>query len=396
MANLRINREPSPGQAVLHRAAAWTLILLAGSLGCEFNALAQAVEPMDVVIGQIVSHADGLADVGREIGQGTQACVRAVNASGGVRGRPLRLVSRDDGGEAGAALALSRELLARDEVVALLTPMGRAVNAELLPWATQEGLSVVAPYGAGALSSQAGALPTTFFLRTHPSVEALRLTTQLQTLGVDRAAILYSDDLLGRETLAEFEEAIASTGAAAIALVPLHGNRSAEAVAALAKASPQAVLLATVGVQTQAVLRSLDDLARGGQKIVPYALSTAASEAELRAIGPAARWLVVAQVLPSLQATGIPVVKTYRSALRQVGDLTPSYAGFEGCVAVLTLAKALRSSTEPLTRSGVAKTLRRVGVVDLGGWSVDLADRRRPGSRYTDITLIGPDGTWLH
>lgn len=258
------------------------------------------------------------------------------------------------------------------------------------------GLAVVAPYGVGALSSQGTALSSTFFLRTHPSVEALRFTAQMKTLGVDRVAVLYSDDELGRETLAAFEEAIASAGSSSVALVPLRGVNATEALAELAKAEPQAVLLATVGLQTQAVLRGLESMARGGRKIVPYALSTAASESELRALGPAARWLVVAQVLPSLRATGIPVVKTYLDALSRLGDIPPSYPGFEGCVAVLTLAQVLRSGTEPLTRVGVNKALKRAGVVDLGGWSVDLADRLRPGSRHTDITQVGPDGRWTH
>lgn len=357
------------------RTASWAGVLVLGALNFSAQTLAQAAEPGDIVIGQIVSRAEGLADAGREIGIGAQACVQSVNAAGGVRGHSLRLIAQDDGGEASTALAKSRAMLARSAIVALLTPVGRATNGAVLPWAAQEGLAVIAPYGAGALSSQGAALSSTFFLRTHPSVEALRLTTQLKTLGVERVAVLYSDDELGRETLATFEEAT-------------------EALEALAKTSPQAVLLATVGALTQAALRDLESLAREGRKIVPYALSIAASQAELRALGSAARWLVVAQVLPSLRATGIPVVKTYLDALHGVGDVAPSYPGFEGCVAVLTLAQVLRSSTEPLTRSGVIKALRRTGVVDLGGWSVDLADRQRPGSRYTDITLIGPDGRW--
>jgi len=378
------------------RPSSWLRMLACAAIGLAAPFAAHGDEQDDIVIGQIVSRAGGVADVGREIGLGTQACVQWVNAGGGVRGRRLRLVSRDAGDDAAAALAEWREMVSRSAIVALLTPMGRAVNGDLLPWAAREGLAVLAPYGAGALSSQAAVLSSTFFLRTHPSVEALRITTQLQTLGIERIAVLYGDDDLGRETLAAFEEALASSGGAAAALIPLRGANAAQALDVLAKKNVQAVLLATVGEQTQAVLRGLEPLARAGRKVAPYALSTASSQAALRALGPAAQWLVVSQVLPPLKATGVPVVRTYLEALRGTGVREPSYPSFEGCVAVLTLAQALRSSTEPPTRAGVLKALRYGGLVDLGGWSVDLADRQLPGSRYTDITIIGPDGRWMH
>lgn len=355
--------------------------------------------PQEIVLGQVVSRAKGLATTGHEIALGTRACADAVNASGGIRGRSLRLLSMDDGGDPAALLPRAKELLAREAIVALLTPMGRAANGELLPWAAIEGLSVVAPYGSGALATQAAALTTSFFLRTHPSVEALRLTTQLQTLGLARIAVLYSDDELGRETLAAFEEALASGSQSAMALLPLQAEGAEAALKPLAEmapsAAPQALLLATTGAQTQAVLQALHRLAQAGRKIVPYALSSAVSQQDLQALGAAARWLVLSQVLPSPRAESLPLIKTYLAAWRRAGQTAPSYPSLEGCVAVLTLVQALKRSNEPPTRAGVLKALRSAGVVDLGGWSVDLADRQRPGSRFTDITLVGADGAWI-
>lgn len=371
-------------------------LLSALVLACAAQASpAQTAAEAQIVIGQIVSRAPGLADTGREIAVGADACVMWVNAAGGVRGRSLRLVSGDDGGDPATLLPRAREMLANNAIAALLTPMGRSGNERVLPWAAQEGLAVIAPYGAGALSAQAATLSSTFFLRTHPSVEALRLTTQLESLGIDRIAVIYSDDELGRETLAAFEEAIASTGKAATALIPLRDTDAQAAVQALDRSAAQAVLLATLGQQTQSVLRGLNQRPRDARRIVAYGLSSVASQHELRALGPAARGLVVSQVLPSPGAGALPLMKNYRAALRGAGDPAPSYPSLEGCAAVLTLAQVLRKSNEALTRVGVLKALRGAGVVDLGGWSVDLADRQRPGSRFTDITLVGADGSWV-
>lgn len=69
------------------RVSSWVGMFALGALSFTAQMLAQAAEPGDIVIGQIVSRAEGLADAGREIGIGAQACLQSVNATGG-RARP--------------------------------------------------------------------------------------------------------------------------------------------------------------------------------------------------------------------------------------------------------------------------------------------------------------------
>lgn len=357
------------------------------------SAHAQSAEAQ-VLVGQIVSTAPGMAEIGREIAAGARACAAWVNLRGGVRGRPIGVVSADDGGDPDSLLPRAKELLAKRPIVALLTPMGRAAMASFLPWASREGLAIVGPHNAGALSTQAPTLSTTFLLRTHPSVEALRLSTQLQTIGLQRIAIVYSDDEVGRETLAAFEEALASVGSSAALVLPLRRGEAGVVTRSLADGSTQAVLLATTGRDTQVMMRALKDHAREGRKIPAYALSGALSAQELGALGAAGQGLVMSQVLPSPESSTATLAKNYRDAVREAGG-APTYPGLEGCVAVLTLAQAMKRNAETPTRASVLKALRSAGEIDLGGWSVDLADRQRPGSRFTDITLVGSDGKWV-
>lgn len=79
---------------------------------------AGAAEP--ILIGEIDSRTGILAAQGVAIAEGVRIAVDAVNAAGGVGGRPLRLLERDDEGKAERAIAAAEELVARHGVVGLV------------------------------------------------------------------------------------------------------------------------------------------------------------------------------------------------------------------------------------------------------------------------------------
>lgn len=93
------------------------------------------ISPTEVVIGQTVGLTGPLGEVARDIVLGTQALVQAVNDSGGVHGRQLRLLTLDDGHDPARIERNLRQLVLGDEVFALLNLTGgaRAVEACSVP-----------------------------------------------------------------------------------------------------------------------------------------------------------------------------------------------------------------------------------------------------------------------
>jgi branched-chain amino acid transport system substrate-binding protein len=79
---------------------------------------AGAADP--ILIGEINSRTGLLASQGLAIAEGIRIAVDDVNAAGGVGGRAVRLLERDDEGKAERAIAAAEELVARRGVVALL------------------------------------------------------------------------------------------------------------------------------------------------------------------------------------------------------------------------------------------------------------------------------------
>jgi branched-chain amino acid transport system substrate-binding protein len=79
---------------------------------------ADALEPL--VVGEINSRTGALAAQGLAVAQGIQIAVEAANLRGGVAGRPVRLLDRDDEGKPERAIAAAEELTARHRVAALV------------------------------------------------------------------------------------------------------------------------------------------------------------------------------------------------------------------------------------------------------------------------------------
>jgi branched-chain amino acid transport system substrate-binding protein len=78
----------------------------------------QGAEP--ILVGEINSRTGLLAAQGRAVAQGIQIAVQMANARGGVAGRSLQLLERDDEGKPERAVAAAEELTARHRVAALL------------------------------------------------------------------------------------------------------------------------------------------------------------------------------------------------------------------------------------------------------------------------------------
>jgi branched-chain amino acid transport system substrate-binding protein len=102
----RSRRSSSPAVAALFLA-------LAGLAGPALGA-----EP--ILLGDVNSRTGVLAAQGLAVARGIQIAVDGANARGGVAGRPIRLLERDDEGKPERAIAAAEELTARQRVAALV------------------------------------------------------------------------------------------------------------------------------------------------------------------------------------------------------------------------------------------------------------------------------------
>jgi ABC-type branched-subunit amino acid transport system substrate-binding protein len=216
------------------------------------SAMTPAFAPaQEIVLGQTLSLTGASANVARDLQRGRQACVDWVNSHGGVRGRSLKLLTRDDQGDAELAVKFAQELADGDGAVALLGPMGPVVNAALLKWANEQAMPVLGPYG-GDIEIRRRDFETAFFLTANQSAEAERLAAHVVSLGLRRVVIAHGTDSAGRAALLALEEALAVLNVPALALLPVKsdGSDAVSVAHAVSRTNAQAVLLATSGRTT--------------------------------------------------------------------------------------------------------------------------------------------------
>jgi branched-chain amino acid transport system substrate-binding protein len=93
--------------------------LLAGAaVALALSGVAQAAEPIKV--GLSGPFTGGSASMGVSMRDGVKLAVAEINASGGIMGRPIQLVERDDQARNEVGVQIAQELINKEQVVATL------------------------------------------------------------------------------------------------------------------------------------------------------------------------------------------------------------------------------------------------------------------------------------
>lgn len=123
-------------------------------IGAPFN-VAQAQEAIKV--GLVAALSGQSAKSGEAITRGLQIAIDEVNAAGGVNGKKIELVSRDDESNPGKGLLAARELVQREGVAALFGGLDTPVSLAIVPFANQAKVPFVGVWAAGTNITRNGA-----------------------------------------------------------------------------------------------------------------------------------------------------------------------------------------------------------------------------------------------
>lgn len=131
------------------RTAAATLFTLmsAGALAAE--------EPIKV--GLVAALTGQSAKSGEALTRGLTIAIDEINAAGGVKGRPLALVRRDDESNPSKGMLAARELIQREKVAVLFGGLDTPVSLAIVPLANQLKMPFVGIWAAGTGITQNGA-----------------------------------------------------------------------------------------------------------------------------------------------------------------------------------------------------------------------------------------------
>jgi len=318
-----------------------------------------------------------------EMNKGILAAFDEANAKGGIVGRPLRLASLDDGGNAEKARANATLLAERDKVLCYFACGGTASVLGMLPVVESTRIPLVAPAtGNDTLRSYN---PLIVHTRAGYAAEISRIVQQMATIGYARCAIVHSEEAFGKSALATFEAAatrhkLANWKAFAV-------NSPAEvpkAVDELVQWKPTAIFAVPLGGAGVPYFKLLHSKLTAPR----FTLSLFGNRQALGQLGDAAKGLVVSQVMPNPDNVVIPVVKAYQAALKKAGLQETSYASLEGYVGARVLIEALRRGGKNPARDRVVPMFLTMRPLDLGGYEVGYSATNHAGSSFVELAYF--------
>ena len=348
----------------------------------------------DLVVGQVAPLSGVLASTGAQMVLGGKIYFDWVNAQGGVHGAMLRQEVLDDGYKVPDTVRLTRELLARPDVVALYGFAGTANITQLLADGVLEqgGAALVAPYTGGE-SLRSPFNPWIFHVRAGYADEAEHMVQQLTTLGMDRVAVMYQDDGFGKAGLAGVEAALAKRKLKLVASAGYERNTDQvdAAVQAIKTSNAQAVIMIAVNKPAAAFIKRYREAGGGAQL---YNISVVDPTELVKLAGlKNAHGLGISQVVPYPYRPQLPVVREYQQLLKKYApEAEVNYTSFEQFLGAKVLVEALRRAGPAPTRARVLKALESLQGWDLGGVAVSYSPTNRIGSRYVEVTVIGANG----
>lgn len=374
----------------LGRYAAAACVALLTASGPSFVAAAE-----DLVVGQVVPlSAPIYAAVAQEYLGGAQAYFASVNAKGGINGRKIRAVVKDDAFTPDRTLQATRELLAED-AIALFGYIGTPQVQILLKnnVLAEAGIALLAPW-SGAPELREPNQPNLFHIRAGSADEGAKMVEQLYTLGMRRFAVLHQDDAFGRAGLAGVESGVKRKGLKTVAVgkyPPRKPDDVDAAVATIGAASPEAVILVATSPAATAFAKKLR---AAGNRAQLFTMSSTSFKTLVNNLGEdGARGIGIAQVMPFPYTPTTPIAREFRQAMATYApDKYVSHASMESFVAAKVLVEAIRRAGPNPTRQKVIAALDKLKSYDLGGFRIGFSPDNHQGSTFVEITVIGQNG----
>lgn len=364
-------------------------------------AVAAATAAPPVLVGMTLPLSGSDAPLGAALRDGAQLAIARANAAGGVAGRPIELALRDDGGDPRRAAAHAGQLLQAGALVfagALGAASTRAVAEVVSPRGSEPLAALVAPV-TSADGLREPVRPGVFHLRAGMAEQANAALLHLDTLGIERYALLVQDDELGRSALDRVQFELTR-----IALRPV----SVERLPAPATAADVRAAMARVcGARPQGLVVALDPAAAAEALGISRAQQCAAQHLVFSETGAVLAThlpadggthpfsgLLVTQVVPHPDRRLHPLVDEFQRARAAFGG-SSSHGALEGYLALRVAVEALRSCERSLERRCVLQALVARSF-ELPGMKVQFGPAQRQPRPFVEVNLLDAGGRLRH
>lgn len=349
-----------------------------------FPAFAEdGVSATEIRLGMANAQTGPAAGLGTGMKAGASAYFARVNAAGGVNGRKIELVVKDDGYEPARTASATEALIGTDKVYALFGYVGTPTSSAAVPIASKAQVPYLFPFtGAEFLRNPVNKwvfnVRASYFDETEAMVE--RLT---KDLGTKKIAMLMQDDAFGEAVKGGIARALFKRNMKIHAESRIKRN-SLEvdaAVEELKAAQPEAIIFVGTYKQMAVAVKKAKAANMPARFLTVSFIGTENFIAEAGAAGDG---VFITQVVPSPQDASVPLVKNYQADVKAENL---GYTSLEGYVNAMVFVEALKAAGAQPTRAGLVTALEGLNT-DVGGFKVKFSPSIHQGSSTVYVTKV--------
>lgn len=359
---------------------------------------APGVFPDRIVFGQSAKlSGTGGTQAGIQYRDGLLLAFKAANASGGVNGRRIELVSLDDENKGDRTAENTRLLIEKHRAFALVGYTFTAPVKAALPIVKENSVPFIAPY-TGFPELYDGSNRNVFMFRASFEDELATLARHIDTVAFQRVGLIHYNTPVGEELKRDVSEQLkrygrSLVGTAAMQINPKEPILAVQSAAReLATNCPNVIILGVSGKDAAAAVRAMKT--NGCPSIQYLARGLVDITILMRELGAEARGIMVSQLVPNpFKSSAHPLIQEYDQRIRQRKTSTaPDFVEFEGFIVGKFIVQALRRAGGALDRKSFVQALETERLDGPGHYRVQFGPGKRVGTQYVNFVMISDRG----
>ncbi len=337
-----------------------------------FSSYLQATE--SIKVGMTSALTGPSASLGHSMQAGIESYFSTVNSQGGINGRMLELIVKDDGYEPERAAANMRTLIDDDNVLAVIGNVGTPTAIVTVPIAQQKKTLLFGAFSGGSVLRPEPASRYVINYRASYKQETAEIINGLLQAGItpQQIAFFTQADSYGDTAYRGAVSALHKAGFMQTEQL-IHGRYTRNtlnvenAVADILNATIQPkVIIMAAGYKASAkyinlVKQDITDMLFVNLSFVgSYALQRRLSANDN------VDNIIISQVVPSLDST-LPIVNEYKIAQQQFfPELQPNFVSFEGFIVAKIFHYGLMNVDMNITKESIIEGIEAINSVDIG------------------------------
>ena len=383
-----------PGARLLLSAGLLLGLLLTGSRAPAAPPADVAQPPpgitaTEIVLGQSCALTGPSQYLGRSFQAGLLACFARANSAGGINGRTIRLITRDDRYEPNRAIKNTRKLIEDDEVFLLIGPVGTSTSEAVVPMVEARGVPFFGPFtGAEFLRDPFRKYVVNIRPSYDQEMEAI-CAYLVEQRRFERIACFYQNDGYGQSGLEGVRRALAKRGLTVAAEGTYERNTTAvkNGLLRIRSCRPEAIVMA-------GAYRPCAEFIKLARRTLPRQpmycnISPVGSEALLRELGPDGEGCLISQVVRHPHDRSVPVVDEFNDAMDTYQEQADKdFIALESYLVGKLFCRIMASLPGEPTRETFLEAVATGATFDLGGVVLEFGPDDQQGLDQVFLTII--------